>query len=107
MLYMHLCNLAGNERSSSRSVDLIVPVLSRDDDAVVADVVADVADDENLGRSDASEALVAVSIAKGDNYQSQLCTSLPRWRNLPALILAAAAAESLCVAVWTSWAPWL
>lgn len=42
-------------------------MLGSDNDAVVADVVTSVADDENLGGSDTAEGLVTVGIAKCDN----------------------------------------
>jgi hypothetical protein len=64
-----LGNLAGNKSSSSRSVSLIVPVLGSNDDTVVADVVALMADDENLGGSDAAKGLIAVSITESDDYK--------------------------------------
>ena len=69
----HSRNLASNERRSSRSVLLIVPVLRGNDDTVVADVVAFVADDENLGSSDATKCLITVGIAKSDNCCGQPC----------------------------------
>lgn len=50
-----LGNLAGNKGSSSRSVDLVVSVLGSDDNTVIADVVALMADDENLGGSDTAK----------------------------------------------------
>lgn len=61
-------NLARNKGSGGGSIDLIVPVLRRDGDAVVADVVALVADDEDLGGGDAAKGLVAVCIAECYNW---------------------------------------
>lgn len=95
----HSGDLAGNECSSSRSINLVVPVLGSNDDSVIADVVTLVANDEDLGGSDASEALVAISITKSDDCQDQYRISFGESCNLPALTLAAAAAVSLCVAV--------
>jgi len=64
-------NLTSDKGGSGRSIDLIVPVLRSDDDSIVADVVTLVADDENLGGSDAAEGLVAVCIAECYNCQGQ------------------------------------
>lgn len=76
MFLTRLSNLTSDESSSSGGVDLVVPVLSSDDNAVVADVVALVADDENLGGCNTAERLVAVGIAKGNDCEgseSGLC----------------------------------
>lgn len=62
-----LGNLGSDKRSSSRGIDLVVPVLRSNDDAIVADVVTLMADDENLGGSNAAEALIAVGITKSNN----------------------------------------
>jgi hypothetical protein len=70
---MYSCNLASNECSSSRSILLIVPVLSGNDDTVVADVIAFVADDEDLGGSDATKGLITVGIPESDNCYGQPC----------------------------------
>jgi hypothetical protein len=64
-------NLPRNKGRGGGSIDLVVPVLRRDDDAVVADVVALVADDEDLGGGDAAKGLVAVCIAECYNCQGQ------------------------------------
>lgn len=96
---INLSNLAGNKISSPGSIDLIVPVLGGDDNAVVADVVTLVADDEHFGGSYAAEALVAVGITKGDDCFESVLRVFQNGQNSPALTLAAAAAVSLCVAV--------
>ena len=70
---MYSRNLASNECSSSGSILLVVPVLSGNDDTVVADVVAVVADDEDLGGSDAAKGLVTVGITESDNCCDQSC----------------------------------
>ena len=60
----HRLNAGCNKRSSGWGVVLVVPVLRGDDDTVVADVIALVADNEDLrGRND-TKSLIAVSIAK-------------------------------------------
>lgn len=61
------CNrsdLAGDEGSGGGSINLVVSVLRSDDNTVVTDVVTLVADDEDLGRSNTAEALVAVGITE-------------------------------------------
>jgi len=70
-LLMNLSNPGSNKRSSGRSIDLVVPVLRGDDDSIIADVVALMADNEDLGGSDEAEALVAIGITKGDDCRSQ------------------------------------
>lgn len=70
---MYSCNLASNESSSSGSILLVVPVLSGNDNTVVADVVAFVADDEDLGSSDATKGLITVGITESDNCCGQSC----------------------------------
>ena len=70
---MYSRNLASNECSSSGSILLVVPVLSGNDDTVVADVVAFVADDEDLGGSDATKGLITVGVTKSDNCCGQSC----------------------------------
>ena len=70
---MYSCNLTSNESSSSGSILLVVPVLRGNDDTVVADVIAVMADDENLGGSDATKALITVGITESDNCCGQSC----------------------------------
>jgi hypothetical protein len=60
-------DLGSNKRSSTRRINLVVPVLRSNYDTVVADVVAVVADDEDFARGNGSERLVAVRVAKGNN----------------------------------------
>ena len=57
-------NASSNKRSSSRSVHLVVPVLGSNNNTVVANVVALVANDENLGGGNGAKSLVTVSIAE-------------------------------------------
>lgn len=61
-------NASSNKGRSSRSVLLVVPVGSCNDDAVVADVVAFVTNDEDLGRRNTAEALITVCITECYNY---------------------------------------
>ena len=72
----HSRNLASNECSSSGSILLVVPVLSGDDDTIVADVVAFVADDEDLGGSDGAEGLAALWVAEDDDWEGVLALTL-------------------------------
>lgn len=58
---------ASNKSGGSGSVLLVVPVRRSDDDSVVADVVAVVAENLDLGSGDDTESLVAVCIAKGND----------------------------------------
>jgi hypothetical protein len=60
-------DLGSNKRSSTRRINLVVPVLSANYNAIVADVVAVVADNENFARSNRAKSLVAVRITKGNN----------------------------------------
>jgi hypothetical protein len=64
----YLPNEASNESSGSGSVLLVIPVRRSDDDSIVADVVALVADDLDLGGGDQTESLVTVCVAKGNDY---------------------------------------
>jgi hypothetical protein len=66
-----ILNLGRNERSSTRRIYLVVPVLRSNYNTVLADVVSLVANNQDFARRNASERLVLVGIAKGDN-----CTSL-------------------------------
>jgi hypothetical protein len=61
-------NLCGNERSSTWRVHLVVAVLRGNVDAILANVITRVANDQSLARSNATERLVLVGVAKGDNY---------------------------------------
>lgn len=62
-----LRNLTNNKVGSPGRIDLVVPVLGSDDDAIVANVVALVADDEGLGHSNQTEGLVAVGVTESNN----------------------------------------
>jgi hypothetical protein len=95
-------NLGDDKRRSSRGIHLVVPVLGGDDDTVVTDVVAGVADDEDLGRGDDTECLVPISVSESNDFATLARSSKTTVENLPALTRAAVAAESLCVAVCTS-----
>jgi hypothetical protein len=61
-------NLCGNERSSTRRVNLVVAVLRSNVDAILANVITRVANDQDLARSNATKSLVLVGIPKGNNY---------------------------------------
>ncbi|KAH9880920.1 hypothetical protein IAQ61_001214 [Plenodomus lingam] len=61
-------NTGGHEFRSRGSIALVVPVVSGDDDAVVADVVAIVTDDEDLGGGNGAEALVLIWVSECDDY---------------------------------------
>jgi hypothetical protein len=85
-----------DEGSCGRSINLVVPVLRSDNDAVVTDVITLVADDEDLGRSNEAECLITISIAECYNY----AMLVQRSKELiigysPAETLAALAADSL------------
>jgi hypothetical protein len=103
-------NLGRNKRSSTRRIYLVVSVLSGNYNTVLADVVSLVANNQDFARRNASERLVLVGIAKGNNCTSLATITTNRYekkRNLPAETFAACAALNLCVAVCTSCAPWL
>jgi hypothetical protein len=70
-------NSCSDERSRSGSIHLVVPVLIGNDDAVLADVISGVADDQDLGRSDRSERLVTVGVTKSHNYTSSAWVRIP------------------------------
>jgi hypothetical protein len=95
-------DLGDNERRRSRGIHLVVPVLGGDDDTVVADVVAGVANDEDLGCGNDTECLVPISVTESNDFATLARSSKTTVKNLPALTRAAVAAESLCVAVCTS-----
>jgi len=59
-----ISNASGDESGSSRSIDLVVPVLRGDDDTIVADVVTSMANNENLASSNRAKGLITVSIAE-------------------------------------------
>lgn len=67
LITQYLQNTSGNKRSRLGSILLIVGVLGSDNDAVVANVVALVADDESLGGGNNAKRLVAVRIAECHN----------------------------------------
>jgi hypothetical protein len=69
-------DLGRNKRSSAWRIYLVVPVLSSNYNTVLADVVSLVANNKDFARRNASERLVLIGIAKGNN-----CTSLANIHN--------------------------
>jgi hypothetical protein len=110
-----ILNPGSNERRGSGSVDLVVSVLGSDYDAVFADVVASVANDEHFRSGHGAEGLIAVCVAECDDCASSAFSNGQCISNqellglgsffedyLPAFTRAAWAAVSLWVAVCTS-----
>lgn len=64
---------SGNhEVSCCRSIQLIVPVLCRNYNTIVTDVITCVADDENLGTGNGPEAFIPICVAKGHNCKKSV-----------------------------------
>jgi hypothetical protein len=62
-------NLRSNKRSRSRRIHLVVPVLSSDNNTVITDVIAVMADDLDLRSSDRAKRLVTVGVTESNHYQ--------------------------------------
>lgn len=63
----HFLDPRNHKRSSSWGIKFIVPVLIGDNDTVVTNVIASVADDEDFGGSNGAKTLVPIWISESNN----------------------------------------